>query len=243
MRAWQVRDVMTTDVLSVREGTPYRAIVNLLTGGRVSGLPVVDYIGHVTGVVSETDLMHRVEAGGERPRQHLFDGRRTRSAKAKAAATVAGDLMTTPAVTVLPDTPLSTAAEVLEREGVKRLPVVDELGRLVGVVTRGDVLRVYLRSDAEIRQDVVREVLQRVLAVEPGTVRASVTDGVVRLSGRVDRRTTAELAVRLTREVPGVVDVVDRLEFDFDDRALARSRSGRAHPFEAEGYEPRVVRR
>ena len=239
MRTWRVRDVMTTDVVSVSQWTPYREIIDRLAGHRISGVPVTDYFGHVEGVVSESDLMPRLEAGGERLRRRAFDRPRRRAAKAKAAGTVAGDVMTVPAITVGPDTPLRTAAGILDREGVKRLPVIDELGRLVGIVSRGDVLRVYLRPDDEVREDVVGEVLHRVLAVEPGVVRVSVTDGLVRLDGRLDRRSAAELAVRLTRKVPGVVDVADRLTYDFDDGALVRSLP---HPFEAEQYEPRVLR-
>lgn len=242
MELWRVRDVMTTDVVSVDEYAPYRDIVDLLTGCRISGVPVIDYFGHVAGVVSESDLLHRVGANGSRPRPHLFDGRRRRRELAKASGAVASDLMTAPAVTVMPDTPLADAARMMEREDVKRLPVVDELGRLVGVVARSDVLRVYLRGDAEIRQDVVYEVFQRVLAVEPATVQVNVTGGVVELSGKLDRRTSAELAVRLTRSVPGVIDVVSRLTYHFDDGALARSRDAHSHPFEAEPYIPRVTR-
>jgi CBS domain-containing protein len=241
MELWRVRDVMTTDVVSVDEYAAYREIVDLLTGCRISGVPVVDYFGHVTGVVSESDLLHRLDDEARSARPHFFDGRRRRAAKAKAVGAVANELMTTPALTVMPTTPLSEAARLMEHADVKRLPVVDELGRLVGVVTRSDVLRVYLRADHEIRDDVVREVLGRVLAVEPGTVRVSVTRGVVELIGTVDRRTVAELAVRLARDVPGVIDVVDRLAYEFDDARLVRTDS-HAHPFEAEPFVPRVVR-
>jgi CBS domain-containing protein len=243
MKRWRVRDVMTTDVVSVDEWTPYRDIVDLLSGCRVSGLPVVDYFGHVTGVVSEADLLHRVESGGRPPRKRRYLARRrTRKATEKATGTVAGDLMTAPAVTVLADLPLAEAARAMEHAGVKRLPVVDDLGRLVGVVTRGDLLRVFLRGDAEIREDVVNEVLSRVLAVEPGTVRVSVDHGVVKLAGRLDRQSSAALAVRLSHEVAGVVDVVDRLTYDYDDRALVRASTG-GHPFDAEPDVPRITPR
>jgi osmotically-inducible protein OsmY len=106
----------------------------------------------------------------------------------------------------------------MDDEQVKRLPVTDELGRLVGIVSRGDLLRVYLRPDTAVESDVVEEVLRRTLWVEVGAVKVRVHDGVVTLSGRTDRRSTAQLAVKLTQAVPGVVDVVDRLGFDFDDR-------------------------
>lgn len=242
MRLWRVRDVMTTDVVSVDEWAPYRDIVDLLTGCRISGVPVIDYFGHVTGVVSEADLLYRLESGGVRQKATVFDGRRARQCKTKAAGVVAGDLMTAPAVTVMAETPLNEAAQLMDHKGVKRLPVVDDLGRLVGVVTRGDILRVYLRGDAEIRDDVMSEVLGRVLALEPGTVTAGVAGGIVELSGEVDRRTVAELAVRLTRAVPGVIDVVDKMTFSFDDGELARW-DPHGHPFDAELSAPKAARR
>lgn len=240
MEDWRVRDVMTTDVVSIDEKASYRTIVDLLAGCRVSGLPVVDYFGHVTGVISEADLLHRVRAKGRRPRA-VFLRRRSRVAEAKATASAAAELMTAPALTVMPGTSLTEAARTMQRRGVRRLPVVDELGRLTGVVTRGDVLRVYLRSDADIRADVEAEVLRRVLAGEPGQVTVAVTDGVVTLDGRVDRRTSAEMAVRLTRAVPGVIDVLDRLGYDFDDGALVRW-DPHGHPFDAEPPAPRFPR-
>jgi CBS domain-containing protein len=205
-------------------------------------VPVVDYFGHVTGVVSESDLMHRVDGDERASGRRLFRGRRSRQISAKITATAAGELMNAPAVTVLPDTPLGEAARLMESEGIKRLPVTDELGRLVGIVTRGDVLRVFLRGDNQIRADVVHDVLDRVLIVEPGTVRVTVTRGVVDLAGRMDRRTDTQLAVRLVRTVPGVVDVVDRLTFEFDDTSLTRTHDS-GHPFAADSFTPTVVRR
>jgi len=212
---------MTVDVVTVREDTPYRDIVDTLHEHRVSAAPVVDAGGQVVGVVSEADLLHKIEHVGEEHERRIFVSRRYKEAQAKAHGVTARDLMSAPAVTIAPDTPLIAAAKRLDEAKVKRLPVVDERGRLVGIVARGDLLRVYLRPDREIAEEVREEVLRRTLWVEPGQIEVEVRDGVVTLSGRADRHSTAQLAVKFTQLVAGVVDVVDRLEFEFDDRKLA----------------------
>lgn len=231
MRTWLVRDVMTTDVATVAEETPYRDIVEILAARRVSAVPVIDAFEHVVGVVSEADLMRKVEFAGDDSIRHLFEGRRQRLARAKAGGDRARDLMTTPAVTAMAETSIVAAARRMDDENVKRLPVVDELGRLVGIVTRSDLLRVYQRPDEDIRADISDEVLRRSLWLEPGMVRIEVTRGIVTLTGQVDTKSLAQLAVRLTRAVAGVVDVVDQVGFDFDDTELAGTRRFRSHPF------------
>lgn len=230
MRTWQVRDVMTMDVATVGEDTPYREIIDVVTSRRISGVPVVDDLRRVLGVVSEADLLHKVELIGQPHERRIFEGRRRRSARIKAEAAVAADLMTAPAVTTLPHTSLVAATRKMEREQVKRLPVVDDLGYLVGIVTRGDLLKVHLRPDTDIRRDVVGEVLGRVLAVQEGVVRVEVHDGVVRMTGQLDRRSSADLAVRLAAQVSGVVDVVDDLGFDFDDTPYVGMGPWPGHP-------------
>ncbi len=220
MRAWRVSDVMTRDVATVTEATPYRRIVDVLAERRVSAVPVVDDFGHARGVVSEADLLHKVEWMGEAHERRIFERPGRRRARRKGAAGIARDLMTSPAVTTFPHTSLVAAARLMDREQVKRLPVVDDLGRVVGIVTRGDLLRVHLRSDADIRDDVVQEVLRRVLAVRDGTVRVEVYDGVVTMAGKLDRRSAVDVAGRLAARVSGVVDVVNELDHDFDDTEL-----------------------
>ncbi|WP_422751940.1 CBS domain-containing protein [Micromonospora sp. WMMD708] len=230
MRTWQVQDVMTVDVLTVDEDTGYRAVVDLLTARHVTAVPVVDGTRRVLGVVSQADLLHKVERLGQPHERRIFPGRRTRTAWAKATATLAGDLMTTPAVTVSPGATLAQAARIMDRRGVKRLPVVDDLDRLVGIVTRGDLLRVHLRPDADIRRDVVTDVLHRVLGVPDGTVEVTVHGGVVALTGQLDRWSTVHLALRLSAQVSGVVEVVDALGYAVDDAPLAALRAGGVTP-------------
>lgn len=220
MRTWQVGDVMTTDVATVGKHTPYREIIDVITSRHISAVPVVDRSRRVLGVVSEADLLHKVELIGEPHERRVFESRRRRTARVKADAALAQDLMTAPAVTTYVNTSVVRAAKLMDREQVKRLPVTDDLGRLVGIVTRSDLLKVHLRPDADIRRDVVEEVLRRVLAVEDGVVRVEVHDGVVTMAGQLDRRTSVDIAVRLAAEVSGVVKVVNKLGFDFDDTVL-----------------------
>ncbi|MGC4896682.1 CBS domain-containing protein [Micromonospora sp. DT31] len=230
MRTWQVQDVMTTTVASVREDTAYREVVDLLADRRVTAAPVVDGARRVLGVVSEADLMYKVELQGQPSERRILLDRRRREARAKARATSAVDLMTAPAVTISPDATLVEAARVMDARGVKRLPVVDDLGRLIGIVTRGDLLKVHLRPDAGIRRDVVEEVLWHCLGIPDGVVDVTVHRGVVTLTGMVERRSTVQLAVRLTRQVSGVVEVVDALGYAVDDAPLAALRFGGGTP-------------
>jgi CBS-domain-containing membrane protein len=128
--------------------------------------------------------------------------------------------MSTPSVTVLSGTSVAAAARLMDSEQVKRLPVVDDLGRLVGIVSRTDLLKVHLRPDDDIRTDVESGVLRPYLADETSKVQVAVSGGVVTLTGRVDRWSTTDIADRLISQVAGVVDVVDELEFDVDDRTV-----------------------
>ncbi|GID91261.1 CBS domain-containing protein [Amorphoplanes digitatis] len=217
MKTWQVEDVMTTAVVTVSQSAAYREVVDLLVGHRFSAVPVVDDFQRVTGVVSEADLLRKIEyAGDEEPR--LFDGRRRRGDRTKASARTAAELMSAPPVVVPAGASLAAAARLMDREAVKRLPVVDDLGRLIGIVSRGDLLKVHLRPDDEIRADVESGVLRTSLVEDAAKVRVAVRDGLVTLTGRVDRFSTKAIADRLIRRVPGVVAVADELEYDYDDR-------------------------
>ena len=219
MKKWTVDDVMTTAVVTVGPETPYRAVVDLLVSHRFSAVPVVDAFRRVTGMVSEADLLRKIEyAGDEQPR--LFESRRHRGERGKATAQTAGDLMSAPAVAVLAGTSIAAAARLMDKHGVKRLPVVDDLGRLVGIVSRGDLLKTHLRPDDQIRADIEDGVLPGLLADQSRTVQVRVSEGVVTLTGAVDRWSTTDLADRLTRQVAGVVDVVNTLSYDYDDRTI-----------------------
>lgn len=206
-----VREVMTRDVVSVSPDTPYRKIVDALVDRKISAVPVVDGDGRVAGVVSEADLLQKVEFIGPPQQRRVFAPRPRHAPRSTQPAAVAADLMTAPAVTVAPDAPVVAALKRMESEQVKRLPVVDGDGRLVGIVSRRDLLRMHLRPDPVIRGEIVDNVLRRTLRVDPVAVQVDVTDGVVTLSGMVDQRSTANLAVELATGVPGVAEVIDKL--------------------------------
>ncbi|HSK35624.1 MAG TPA: CBS domain-containing protein [Actinomycetota bacterium] len=211
---------MTSDVVTVDEQASFKEIAALITGRRVSALPVLDADGRVLGIVSEADLVLKEEfpegpAGGR-----LFQGRRQRTDRAKAAGDTAAELMTSPAVTVGPDATIAEAARLLHRHGIKRMPVVDPAGPLLGIVSRADLLKVFLRSDADLARAVRQEVLLRAMWMDPDTVRVDVRDGVVTLTGQLERRSLIPIVVTLVRGLDGVVDVVDRLTYELDDTPI-----------------------
>jgi CBS domain-containing protein len=219
MSGHRVKDVMIPEVVVVTPDCGFKHIVDVLADFKVSAVPVVDD-GTVVGIVSEADLLHKVEFGGAVEHARRFERRARRTARAKAAGETARDLMSSPVVTVGPDASIGAAARLMEQHHVKRLPVVDETtGRLVGVVARRDLLRRYLRPDADIRREIVEEVLLRTLWIDPTDIAVSVTEGRVTLGGRPDRRSTAQIAVRLARGVDGVVSVTDHLSWRFDDES------------------------
>jgi CBS domain-containing protein len=210
---------MTSTVVAVRERADYKEIVDALAEYGVSAVPVLDEDDRVVGLVSEADLLPKVEFAGDDLRVRLFERSRRRTARAKAAGDTAAELMSSPAVTIIPDASIVQAARLMETERVKRLPVVGDEGRLAGIVTRRDLLRVYLRPDAAIAKDVMTDVFGEATGIRPAEVRVEVADGVVKLLGTVERRTAAQLGVRLARAVTGVVDVVDELTYRHDDTA------------------------
>ncbi|WP_189861929.1 CBS domain-containing protein [Streptomyces poonensis] len=198
-----VSDVMSHNVIAVGRNARFKEIVQLINQWKVSALPVLAGEGRVIGVVSEADLLLKEElrdAAGE------TDGRTERS---KAAALTAGELMSTPAVTVHADATIAEAARIMARRRVKRLPVVDSVGILEGVVSRSDLLKVFLRPDEEIADEIRRTVVAPIPAASQVTV--SVTEGVVTLGGAFPDRTLVPLLARAVRAVEGVVDTRIRL--------------------------------
>ncbi|RZU53551.1 BON domain-containing protein [Krasilnikovia cinnamomea] len=215
-----VDDVMTTKVISVPPDAPYRTVVDTLIAHRVSAVPVVDDFLRVLGVVSEADLLNKIEYAGDEPR--LFESRKRRRQRGKSQAATARDLMTAPAIEAISGvTTIAAAARRMNEHDVKRLPVVDDLGRLVGIVSRGDLLKVHLRPDDDIRVDVENDVLGVFLAEESTGVGVTVSGGVVTVTGAVERWSTRDIVERHIRRIPGVVDVVSQLTYEFDDRTMA----------------------
>ncbi|WP_020524807.1 CBS domain-containing protein [Catelliglobosispora koreensis] len=234
MKRWTVSDVMTREVVWVPEQATYHEIVGKMAAHAVSALPVLDAKRRVVGVVSEADLLRKIELGMD---ERIFLRPSRRAAKAKSSADRAAELMTSPAVTVSPASTLAQAAKILAAQQVKRLPVVDSEGRLQGIVSRADLLKAYLRSDDDIRMDIVNGVFKETMWIDPKDFAISVHEGKVRLAGETDRKSAAQLLAYFTGIVPGVVEVESELTWGFDD---TRDSTGyfRSHPFDAEVTRP-----
>jgi CBS domain-containing protein len=215
-----VRDLMTRDVVTVGLATPLKEVARLLVEHAVSGLPVIDG-ERVVGVVSEGDLLAKEQAPGEVDRRPfgriLGESRATREQLAKMEATTAGEAMSAPAVTIAPERPIVEAATAMARSGVNRLPVVDG-DRLVGIISRADVMRALTRSDEELAEEIRTAVLYQTLWLDPAVFEVAVTNGVARIRGRVARRSTAELIERIPALIPGVIGVDADVSWDIDDQ-------------------------
>ena len=211
-----VQDVMTRTVVVVNGSAPFKDVVRLMQEYRVSALPVVDASERLVGIVSEGDLILKEDPYLE-GEGHLLESRRRRTQRGKAQGLVAAQIMTAPAVTVQAATTLGEAARMMHRLNVKRLPVVDADGMVIGIVSRADLLKVFLRSDAEISEDVVDGIIRRTLWIDPSTIRVVVREGVVSLEGRLERRSLVPVLIGLVHAVEGVVGVDDRLSYAVDD--------------------------
>ena len=217
-----VKDVMSALPVWVSESTSFREIAVRLRECRVSAFPVLDAHGKVTGVVSEADLLVK-EAVADEPNVvwGLLAGIVHHAARGKAAGVTAADLMTSPAVTIGPDETVEHAARLMYDRGIKRLPVVDRAGRLVGIISRSDVLAVFDRPDAEIREEIMTQVIAG--RSEPSWYSVIVKDGMVTLEGTPETAAIGRDLVRRARHVEGVVAVRDRLVYPVPPVA---SRSG-----------------
>ena len=211
-----VADVMTPDPLVIVEETGFKVIAGLLSANRISALPVVDGDGRLVGVVSEADLLLKEALGADVP-HGIFEGGRHRRERHKAEGQVARDLMTAPAVSITGAALITEAAHLLHDRHVKRLPVVDADGHVVGIVTRSDLLKVFMRPDAEIRKEVTEDLIVRTLWMDSNGITVEVTAGVVKLTGTVDRKSDIPILRRLISAVDGVVAVTDNLGFRYDD--------------------------
>lgn len=197
----RVAELMTETVTAIAPDAPLRRAAELMVGARVSGLPVVDEDRRLVGIITEGDFLRR-EAG-----------RSPWSEDQAADGILVRDVMTPGAITITPDQQLAEAARLMRRHGVKRLPVVDPKGRLVGMVTRADVLVSFLRPAHDVREEVESELIGRLLTLGPDRVRVEVRDGIVTLEGTLPTRFDAEVLLRMTRRVDGVIGIVDRLRW------------------------------
>ncbi|MFB9350478.1 CBS domain-containing protein [Streptomyces heliomycini] len=211
-----VSDVMTQTVVAVGRDAPFKEIVRTMEQWKVSAMPVLEGEGRVVGVVSEADLLPKEEFRDNDP--ILFEQRRRLSDVAKAGAVTAAELMSAPAITVHPDATLAQAARIMAVRHVKRLPVVDDVGMLQGLVSRADLLKVFLRPDEEIEEEVRRTVVSYLFPAVSHALHVNVHEGVVTLRGHIQDTSLISVAVRLVRAVEGVVDVEPRLTGEPADR-------------------------
>lgn len=222
-----IGEIMTPDPVAVGPETPLKDVAAILLDHRISGVPVIGERLEVLGVVSEADIIAK-EAGGpavEGPRMisWLLGGRSVDTQK--LTARTAAEAMGSPAITAGADETVSEAARLMTEHGIKRLPVVED-GRLIGIVTRTDLVRAFTRSDGEIERE-IRELLLETLWLDEPDLQIGVKRGEVSLAGKVHRRSDAELLVRLGRRVPGVVDVDSTLTWVWDDSHPGKERPGR----------------
>ncbi|MEU2110874.1 CBS domain-containing protein [Streptomyces sp. NPDC019507] len=237
MQHRRISEVMTRRVVTVNRDSSFKEIVRLFDDNDITAAPVVDDDGRPLGVVSEGDLLRKASTLPD-PAGHWTRLRLLPMDEARAEAETAGAMMTSPAVTARPDWNIVETARTMDRHKVKRLPVVDESGRLVGLVSRRDLLRPFLRRDEAIAEEIRTEVLDRTLGVAPDSVRVSVRQGVVTLTGRVAERADIPIVERLCRSVDGVVAVHHTMEYEYDNLALDVE-PPREHPATAAGTRER----
>ena len=205
---WRVRDVMTTRVVTVGTATRYREVARLMTEHKINAMPVVSEHGKVIGMVSEADVLRKQERNFGRFGTGL--PRWTRRQRIQARARTVAELMSSPPITIHPDAPLGVAARLMNGHNIRRLPVTDQGGHLIGIVSRRDLLSVFLRPDEEIAAE-VRHVLSTILLDEAEGVTVTARHGVITLSGTLADKEMIPVAVRLAAGADGVVDVRDRL--------------------------------
>ncbi|MGW2512649.1 CBS domain-containing protein [Streptomyces scopuliridis] len=197
MRHRSVSDLMTPTAISVQRGTTFKEIARILDEFGVTAVPVVDESERPVGVVSEADLLRRHDSGSD--------------------INTAADLMSHPAITAEPEWSVVRAARLMEKHRVKRLPVVNGEGRLIGVLSRSDLVQLFLRRDHAIQEEILEDVLTHTLRLSPSSLTVEVTDGLVTISGTVRQHSVVPVVLRLCRSVDGVVDVIDRLDYEQDD--------------------------
>jgi len=221
MRHYQVRDVMTANPMTVTPATPLKNVADILVRGQIGVVPVLTPQGRVAGVVAEGDLLRKEQL------QRDPDGRHSmhllyRTRRDIATAETAGELMDRYPPTVPAGTSVAEAARLMDRHQTRFLLATGEDGKLLGVVTARDLLRVFLRPDVAIKAEISRDILSRYLGTNPALVQVDVTDGVVRMTGELERKSMLAAALRAVRAVDGVIDVESQLGYAIDDISLPR---------------------
>lgn len=217
----KVRDLMTTDPITTTADAPLKEAARMMVREKISGLPVMEG-NKLVGIVTEGDFL-RQEANRDQPyRLSLLEALFGDGAAEPAVETV-GEVMTEPVITITPDATISEAARVMSHRKVKRLPVVDDEGNLIGVISRADVVNAFTKPDEVIEDEVREDIVRRLLFLEPDAVDVSVKEGVVTLSGELENRTEAHLLEEMARRIAGVVRVVSNLTYEIDDERIGKS--------------------
>ncbi|MFD5393264.1 CBS domain-containing protein [Streptomyces sp. NPDC127097] len=222
-----ISELMTRKVASVQLDTPFKDIAQKLADSAVSAVPVLDSLGRPAGVVSEADLLRKAadqsDLSGRTPLPHLEAWER-----ARAEGRTASELMSAPAVCAHPEWTVVEAARLMEVQHLKRLPVVDETDVLLGIVSRSDLLRVFLRKDRSIQEEITREVIGRTARLGAAGVTAEVERGQVALHGSVENTLLIPVLVRMCASVDGVVSVTEDLKPAMAAGPAASAEGGRA---------------
>lgn len=225
MRKLRIDDVMTRTVVFVREDTPFKDVVRSMLEHRVSGVPVLDAEERLVGIVTEADLL-TIEEGKVEPKHRrsflewVLQPSRLAEIEREAADVRAEDIMTPSVVTARPEMKIPEAAKLMLDAQVKRLPVIDEEGKVLGIVSRRDLLQPFLRTDEEIAHEIREDVVFRTMWIDPDTIGVEVERGLVSLRGTVERKSVAEILVELVHRVEGVVGVEDEIGYRRDDRKV-----------------------
>jgi CBS domain-containing protein len=216
MHHHQVREVMTTDPVTVTPATSLKYVADLLVRQKISAVPVLSLRGRLLGIVGETNLLRKEELQRDPDGPHSLH-LSYRARRDLVTAETAGEIMSTSPLTVRPDTTVAEAAQLMDRHAVTCLPVTDESGQLLGVVGPRNLLQVFLRPDEEIAGEIIKDVLVGYLGTNPALVQVQVSDGVVRLAGELERKSMVALIRPAVRAIDGVIDVEGELSYAFDD--------------------------
>jgi CBS domain-containing protein len=209
-----VKDVMSTHVIAASKSAPYKQLAAMLRDQRVSAFPVIDEDNKVIGVVSETDLLTKEALEGSVPR--TVQGMARQRVRSQVNGVTAADLMTKPPVTIGPDQTVTDAARLMYNRRVKRLPVVNGDGTLIGIVTRSDVLSVYSKPDLQIRSEITEELIRGTFGYDPAKFTVTVKDGIVTVEGTPEATQVGLDIIDAARHMEGVVAVRDRLTYPDD---------------------------
>lgn len=225
----RIRDLMTTDVITVSPETSIKSAASQMVEAGVSGLVVTNSDDEVVGILSEADFVKSAANRGSEERAGLLRWF-ARPSRPEIAGTHVGEIMTTPVLIVAPGAKHQEAARLMDRKGVKRLPVVED-GELIGIISRADIVRAFNRSDEEIRNEIVGELLPHVLWIDPERLRVTCDDGVVQLQGQLATKVDAELVEYMAGRVDGVIGVEANLSWEFNP-AEHTSQPILANPFQ-----------